>query len=92
MKPEYEDQADRAELEASLKRLDIRELEERMEVSPLLMVAGENPVEPVKPGLCCVCKIPNPFGPGGNLPYPTSDPTPMGPMFSTGPTNPGMPR
>jgi len=91
MKYEHDDSAAGAELEQSLKRLNIRELEERMEISPLLMTTGETAVEPVKPGLCCVCKIPNPFGPDGSLPYPTIDPGPGGEFLSTGPTNPGIP-
>lgn len=73
---------DQAELEASLKRLGIRELEERMEISPLLTETGTNATDPDVPTICCTCKIPDPFGPDGSLPYPTIDPGP------TGPTNP----
>jgi hypothetical protein len=32
--------------------------------------------------ICCTCKIPDPFGPDGTLPYPSDVPG------STGPTNP----
>ena len=79
---------DHADLDASLKRLGIRELEERMEVAPLLadMGGAGDMTQPNAMEMCCVCKIPNPFGPDGNLPYPTDDPTGG---VSTGPTNPG---
>ena len=76
-------QFDQSELEASLKRLGIRELEERMEISPLLTETGTTATDPDVPSICCTCKIPDPFGPDGQLPYPTIDPGP------TGPTNPG---
>ncbi len=82
MKPNPKQVADRAELEASLERLGIRELEERMEVSPLLIdtgIEGTTPTDPATPSVCCTCKIP---GPDGMLPFPKSDPNP------TGPTNP----
>jgi hypothetical protein len=72
----------KAELEASLERLGIRELEERMEVSPLLIdtgIAGTTATDPDTPSVCCTCKIP---GPDGTLPYPKIDLNP------TGPTNP----
>ena len=70
------------ELEASLKRLGIRELEERMEISPLLTDTGTTGTDADVPSFCCTCKIPGPFGKDGTLPYPTIDPGP------TGPTNP----
>ena len=73
---------DQSELEASLKRLGIRELEERMEISPLLTETGTNATDPDVPSICCTCKIPDPFGPDGTLPYPTID------LGSTGPTSP----
>jgi len=73
---------DQKELETSLARLGIRELEERMEISPLLADTGAQGTEDNAIEACCTCKIPNPFGPDGNLPYPTIDPNP------TGPTNP----
>ncbi len=73
-------QIDKTELEASLARLGIRELEERMEISPLLADTGTT--EQDMSNICCTCKIPDPFGPDGNLPYPHMDPGP------TGPTNP----
>lgn len=71
------------ELEASLKRLGIRELEERMEISPLLTDTGTTGTDQEVPSFCCTCKIPDPFGKDGTLPYPKIDPGP------TGPTNPG---
>jgi hypothetical protein len=80
MKPNTNPQIDQTELEASLARLGIRELEERMEISPLLVDTGTTDKD--LPAICCTCKIPDPFGPDGTLPYPTIDPWP------TGPTNP----
>ena len=82
MKPNKSPEFQQTELEASLKRLGIRELEERMEISPLLADTGTNAVDPGVPSICCNCKIPDPFGPDGTLPYPNIDPGP------TGPTNP----
>ena len=82
MNPQSDHQVDRTELEASLRRLGIRELEERMEISPLLTDAGVEGTDRENPSICCTCKIPDPFGPDGTLPYPTMDPNP------TGPTNP----
>ena len=81
MKPNTNPQIDHTELQASLQRLGIRELEERREISPLLTDTGTMDKE--VPSICCTCKIPDPFGPDGNLPYPRIDPGP------TGPTNPG---
>ena len=81
MKPNPNQATDRTELEASLERLGIRELEERMEISPLLTGAGTvetTGVDPDVPTICCTCKIPPP----DTLPYPKEDPGP------TGPTNP----
>ena len=71
---------DQNELEASLARLGIKELEERMEISPLLADTGASGTEPNAIENCCSCKIPKP---GEDLPYPRIDPSP------TGPTNPG---
>jgi len=81
MKPNTNPQISQTELEASLARLGIRELEERMEISPLLADAGD--MDQGLNRICCTCKIPDPFGPDGILPYPMIDPGP------TGPTNPG---
>jgi hypothetical protein len=69
---------EKTELEASLARLGIRELEERMEVSPLLADPGIEGVDKDVPSMCCTCKVPDPFGPDGSLPYPTIDPGPTG--------------
>ena len=52
MKPNETPRVDRPELEASLKRLGIRELEERMEISPLLTDAGIEGTDQVDPGIC----------------------------------------
>ena len=55
MNPNTKPQFGQAELEASLKRLGIKELEERMEVSPLLTDPGIEhdyaAVEPRSPGI-----------------------------------------
>jgi len=83
MNPQDNHSFDHGELEASLERLGIRELEERMEISPLLAGNGIEGTNREDGSICCVCKIPNPFGPDGELPYPKMIPTP------TGPTNPG---
>ena len=80
--PHNDQTGNQSELEASLKRLGIRELEERMEISPLLTDTGTMETDPGVPSFCCTCKIPDPFGKDGTLPYPTIDPGP------TGPTNP----
>ena len=82
MEPNMNPHDNQPELEASLTRLGIRELEERMEISPLLTDTGTTATDPGVPSFCCTCKIPDPFGPDGSLPYPTIDPGP------TGPTNP----
>ena len=71
------------ELETSLARLGIRELEERMEISPLLTDPGVEGLDKDVPGICCTCKIPDPFGPDGTLPYPNMIPNPTGPTTST---------
>ena len=82
MNPNMNQSLDRAELTASLRRLGIRELEERMEISPLLTGAGVEETNGEEPSICCTCKIPNPIGPDGKIPWPKIEPTP------TGPTNP----
>lgn len=82
MKPNTNPQIDQTELEASLQRLGIRELEERMEISPLLTDTGTTTKGPEMASICCTCKIPDPFGPDGSLPYPEMS------IDSTGPTNP----
>jgi hypothetical protein len=76
MKPNTNPHFDPNELETSLARLGIRELEERMEISPLLTDAGTEGLEENSASICCTCKIPDPFGPDGTLPYPTMDPGP----------------
>jgi hypothetical protein len=76
MKPNTNPQCDPNELETSLARLGIRELEERMEISPLLTGAGTEGMEEDATSICCTCKIPGPLGPDGTLPYPTMDPGP----------------
>jgi len=83
-----DDQAPRTDLDASLERLGIRELEQRLEVAPLLLDAaaqGGDGVQSDDIAVCCACKIPYP---GGDLPYPTDDPT-GGVPTTTGPTYPG---
>lgn len=72
---------DQTELENSLARLGIKELEERMEISPLLADTGAPGTEPNAIDNCCSCKIPDP---GEDLPYPRIDPAPTGPTNPTG--------
>ncbi len=59
------------ELAASLTRLGIRELEERMEISPLLLLGGDDAVTQ-SDTICCTCKIPvDPdISRDGMIPYP----------------------
>jgi len=84
MEPNTNPQIDHTELETSLARLGIRELEERMEISPLLTDTGTVGTDRDPGGICCTCKIPNPFDPDGNLPYPKIDPGPTGPTRPDG--------
>jgi hypothetical protein len=61
MKHNHDNRAENAELDASLKRLGIRELEERMEVAPLLMEDGTGAgagevVDDSFMEMCCVCR------------------------------------
>jgi len=84
MKPNAHPHSGPADLAASLRRLGIRELEERMEISPLLTGAGTTGTDQEPPSICCTCKIPDPFGPDGTFPYPSIDPTPTGPTNPTG--------
>jgi hypothetical protein len=64
---------DPAQLAASLTPLGIREITERMEVSPLLVDQGDfTPDQSAT--ICCTCKIP---WEEGQLPYPVVEP-PMG--------------
>ena len=46
-------------LRASLQRLGVIELEERLEYSPLLVESSLQQVDPNAPATCCVCKIPD---------------------------------
>ncbi len=80
-RPTEHHQTDHHELAASLQRLGVRELEERLEVSPLLTVATETPDE--GSSVCCSCKFPPDILEDGKLPYPQLDPIPT----STGPTS-----
>ena len=70
---------DRTELAASLVPLGIREITERMEVSPLLVDRGDL-IQDENATICCTCKIP---WDGETIPYPHIEP-PMG-GGSTGP-------
>ena len=65
-----------AELNASLRRLGIHELEQRMEFSPLLIDQGLDSAEQDLNMPCCVCKITDPtqLDENGMLPYPQMDP------------------
>ncbi len=70
-----------AELDASLRRLGIQELQERLEFAPLLIDGGTDGgaggEQPVDHTYCCVCKIGDPdlLGDDGMLPYPHMDPS-----------------
>lgn len=70
------------ELEAGLARLGIRELEERMEISPLLLL-GEGDSEMESDFVCCTCKVPNPvdMGKDGLLPNPFAQEDLLAPMY-----------
>lgn len=73
---------DPAELEASLQPLGIREVAERMEVSPLLIDQGDLSrgalVQDQDASICCTCKIPwEDLNEKGEVPYPVVSP-PMG--------------
>ena len=71
------DTFDQNELEASLAPLGIREITERMEVTPLLVDQGDL-TQDQNATICCTCKIPwEELGKDGTLPYPVVQP-PMG--------------
>ncbi len=77
---------DRLTLEASLQRLDIIELEERLEFSPLLVESGLQDNAAIVPQACCLCKTPDDYNfPVPSWPYPGGD-------GSTGPTDGGAGR
>lgn len=61
---------DRNELAASLTPLGIREITERMEVSPLLVDQGDLTQDQTAT-VCCSCKFPRDVLDDGSLPYPT---------------------
>jgi len=65
---------ERNELDASLTRLGVQELEERLEISPLLLVSEATADDGTS--VCCSCKMPPDFLEDGNLPYPEVDPGP----------------
>jgi len=46
-------------LRASLQRLGVTELEERLEISPLLAASGLQQVESETPTMCWICKVPD---------------------------------
>jgi len=79
IKPITRDIAEGVALDASLQRLDVVELDKRLEFSPLLVESGlQHGAGDVAPnGICCVCKIP----PQDPLPDPIID------AGSTGPTS-----
>ena len=65
---------DQTELAASLAPLGIREITERMEVSPLLVDQGDL-IQDQNATICCTCKIPwEELDKSGNVPYPTVEP------------------
>ncbi|PJA75389.1 hypothetical protein CO151_06490 [bacterium CG_4_9_14_3_um_filter_65_15] len=63
------------ELDASLRRLGIQELQERLEFSPLLIDTGMTTGDDSLSMPCCVCKIsdPQPLDGNGMLPFPMED-------------------
>jgi len=67
----------RDELDASLRRLGIQELQERLEFAPLLVDGGLGGDQPTDQMPCCVCKIGDPtqLDDNGMLPFPNMDPT-----------------
>ena len=62
MKRITRDTVERITLDASLQRLGIVELEERLEFSPLLVEGGLSTTRGEMPTACCVCKIPDDSG------------------------------
>ena len=78
---------DRITLDASLQRLGVVELDERLEFSPLLVEGGLQEAGGDVPTMCCVCKIPD-----DHLNFPdirVFDPA-NGGDGSTGPTGGGL--
>ena len=65
---------DRNELDASLQRLGVQELEERLEISPLLLASETTAADGTS--VCCSCKLPPDILEDGSLPYPQVDPGP----------------
>lgn len=64
-----------AELDASMRRLGIQELQERLEFSPLLIDTGMTAGDDSACMPCCVCKIrePAPVDDSGMLPFPMEE-------------------
>ncbi len=87
MKRITKDVFDRITLNASLQRLGVVELEERMEISPLLVESGLQDTVGETGTVCCVCKIPDdlPELPDIRILSPINDG-----MGSTGPTDGGQ--
>lgn len=84
MNKRHPEQYQSQELVESLRPLGIREIAERMEVSPLLVDQG-NMLQDQNVSICCTCKIPwEQLDENGQLPYPTVSP----PTGSTGPIMP----
>jgi len=76
----------RTTLDASLRRLGIVELDERLEFSPLLVESGLRGDTVDMQFSCCSCKVPDDYVPG-NLPQIVK---PWVGDGSTGPTDGGM--
>jgi len=86
MKPMAREAFDQITLDASLQRLGVVELEERMEFSPLLVEGGLHNTEGETSTACCVCKIPDDYDlPETQVFNPTT-----GGDGSTGPTDGGL--
>lgn len=60
MKPINKETVDRIALAASLQRLGVVELDERLEFSPLLVESGLQDTPGEAQVACCSCKIPKP--------------------------------
>jgi hypothetical protein len=73
-----EERTERPDVEQTLTRLGIEEIEERLEVSPLLLAAGGGDDIGRQEWNCCACKIPDPRE---EVPLPGNDPPSEPPMW-----------
>ncbi len=84
MKNTTKETFDRATLDASLQRLGVRELDERLEFAPLLVEAGLQDDTTDMQFECCSCKL---LDPDHYRPYVPQIANPWGGDGSTGPTS-----